>query len=454
MNTISRWNNARESCWNWNVGGPNIVGNMNPGPSLNPLCLNKLQRNRARARKVHKPKRSSGVQTTFKDKMQLNEGIQRMVLYWMKSRIRLPPTQEKKPPHVHVYGQIFHPEDPIYDEAGHQNDLEYSVEAQDQDTFVDHMESIIHLWKTTEEHVYKVNVSSVRNDSLMSISSMNALNMVSKELAGVYEQRAKVELTDRERKIDEQMRIIISDQNRKETSLKSELHSAQLQLRSTLNHHKIISNLENQIQEKDKVIRDLKVLVSNVNDRSCEPYNANDVTALIEQNECVRVELEEIEDLKAQLEGNLKVAARSSVKTKVLAPGLAPQCLKMFDHISSILGLHCQKTYKQISPNLVSQMSQRRLLASLQAPFLKEKKGVRFSALYLEQKRMIILINKLKMYTPADSTTSAYPYTVKHQLVKRDPHQTFTKRRVHSNLVDEDEVQAPEPHMDDYEYNL
>ncbi|GJY58743.1 hypothetical protein Tco_0458635 [Tanacetum coccineum] len=85
--------------------------------------------------------------------------------------------------------------------------------------------------------------------------------------------------------------------------------------------------------------------------RSCEPYNANDVTALIEQNECVRVELEEvkqhykelfesiqitrastnektsslltqIEDLKAQLEGNLKVAARSSVKTKVLAPGM------------------------------------------------------------------------------------------------------------------------------------
>ncbi|GKD00819.1 retrovirus-related pol polyprotein from transposon TNT 1-94, partial [Tanacetum coccineum] len=112
-----------------------------------------------------------------------------------------------------------------------------------------------------------------------------------------------------------------------------------------------IKNLEHQIQEKDNVIRDLKVLVSNVNDRRCEPYNANDVTALIEQNECVRVELEEVkqhykelfesihitrpstnektsslltqnEDLKAQLEGNLKVAARNSVKTKVLAPGM------------------------------------------------------------------------------------------------------------------------------------
>ncbi|GJU94762.1 hypothetical protein Tco_1319518 [Tanacetum coccineum] len=44
-----------------------------------------------------------------------------------------------------------------------------------------------------------------------------------------------------------------------------------------------IKNLEHQIQEKDNVIRHLKDLVANVNDRSCEPYNAKDVTALIEQ---------------------------------------------------------------------------------------------------------------------------------------------------------------------------
>ncbi|GJT84709.1 hypothetical protein Tco_1066426 [Tanacetum coccineum] len=47
-----------------------------------------------------------------------------------------------------------------------------------------------------------------------------------------------------------------------------------------------------QIQERTYVIRNLKVLVANVNDRSCEPYNVKDVTALIEQNDCVRVELE------------------------------------------------------------------------------------------------------------------------------------------------------------------
>ncbi|GJY92381.1 hypothetical protein Tco_0508163 [Tanacetum coccineum] len=76
-----------------------------------------------------------------------------------------------------------------------------------------------------------------------------------------------------------------------------------------------------------------------------------------------------------------------------ISSGLAPQCLKMLDHSSSSLGLHCQKTFKQISSNLVSQMSQRRLLASLQAPFLKEKKGVRFSALYLQQKRNLLVLD-------------------------------------------------------------
>ncbi|GJW77453.1 integrase, catalytic region, zinc finger, CCHC-type containing protein [Tanacetum coccineum] len=115
-----------------------------------------------------------------------------------------------------------------------------------------------------EEHVVQCNASSVRNDALMSILDemheqgvqsrlTNKPDMVMndsvtselaryKELVGEYEKRAKFELTDRERKIDEQMRIIISDQNRKETSLKSKLHSAQILLSSTVDHYK--SNTE------------------------------------------------------------------------------------------------------------------------------------------------------------------------------------------------------------------
>ncbi|GJZ46250.1 retrovirus-related pol polyprotein from transposon TNT 1-94 [Tanacetum coccineum] len=127
-----------------------------------------------------------------------------------------------------------------------------------------------------------------------------------------------------------------------------------------------IKNLEHQIQEKDNVIRDLKVLVANVNDRSCEPYNAKDVTALIEQNDCVRIELEkvkqhykelydsikimrthtsektstllnEIESLKAQLRRKESCFTSDSVKPKVLAPGnelleyVIGTCLKSFN---------------------------------------------------------------------------------------------------------------------------
>ncbi|GJS70941.1 hypothetical protein Tco_0703782 [Tanacetum coccineum] len=73
-----------------------------------------------------------------------------------------------------------------------------------------------------------------------------------------------------------------------------------------------INNLENQIQEKDNVIRDLKVLVSNVNDKNCEPYNANDVTALIEQNECVRVELEEIKQHYKELFESIQITRAST----------------------------------------------------------------------------------------------------------------------------------------------
>ncbi|GJU51908.1 hypothetical protein Tco_1221463 [Tanacetum coccineum] len=72
-----------------------------------------------------------------------------------------------------------------------------------------------------------------------------------KELVGVYEKRTKFELTEREQKIDEQMRIIISDRNRKETSLKSELHTVQMQLRSTVDHNKSMKDdLEAQLKSK------------------------------------------------------------------------------------------------------------------------------------------------------------------------------------------------------------
>ncbi|GKF23931.1 hypothetical protein Tco_0076253 [Tanacetum coccineum] len=142
-------------------------------------------------------------------------------------------------------------EDPIYDEAGPSYDSNTPFEVQDHDTFVDHMDeyhevhemqnNVQHNYvvdsdaeytsdsnvilcnqymEDNEEHVVQSNVSSVRNDALMSIiydmheqgvqsMSINKQDKVVndsvtfelaryKELVGVYKQRAKFELTDRE----------------------------------------------------------------------------------------------------------------------------------------------------------------------------------------------------------------------------------------------------------------
>ncbi|GJW33994.1 hypothetical protein Tco_0054026 [Tanacetum coccineum] len=54
----------------------------------------------------------------------------------------------------------------------------------------------------------------------------------------VYDEAGPFELTEREQKIDEQLRIVITDRNIKEENLKKELYSVKMQLASTINHNK------------------------------------------------------------------------------------------------------------------------------------------------------------------------------------------------------------------------
>ncbi|GKD53518.1 hypothetical protein Tco_1286905, partial [Tanacetum coccineum] len=108
--------------------------------------------------------------------------------------------------------------------------------------------------------VVQINVSSVPNDAYMMIlndiyessaqcvsvtihnnvvdNSLTAGLATYKEQVELYERRAKFKLTEREQKINEQLRIVIADRNRKEENLKRELHSVKLQLTSTINHNK------------------------------------------------------------------------------------------------------------------------------------------------------------------------------------------------------------------------
>nr|GEZ58688.1 hypothetical protein [Tanacetum cinerariifolium] len=140
-------------------------------------------------------------------------------------------------------------------------------EVQDHDQYLDDTcayqeEHVMHdsYVKDNDVSVIHSNASSVPNDTFMMIyddmcepfapsvsnSSQNAVvkNSLTTELATyreqveLYERRAKFKLTEREQKINEQLRLVILNLNFKEETLKWELHSTKLQLTSTINRNK------------------------------------------------------------------------------------------------------------------------------------------------------------------------------------------------------------------------
>ncbi|GJX81451.1 hypothetical protein Tco_0330932 [Tanacetum coccineum] len=145
--------------------------------------------------------------------------------------------------------------------------------------------------------VVQSNVSSVPNDAYMIIinemheqatqcASVNEQNKVVnasltaelaryKEQVELYERRAKFKLTEREQKIDEQLRIVMTDRNIKEETLKRELHSVKLQLNSTINHNKSmvveVTSLKKDFKPKENKylenFLDKKALKEKVEDR-------------------------------------------------------------------------------------------------------------------------------------------------------------------------------------------
>ncbi|GJS66801.1 integrase, catalytic region, zinc finger, CCHC-type containing protein [Tanacetum coccineum] len=183
--------------------------------------------------------------------------------------------------------------DPVYDEAGPSYDSDILSEVHDHDHYQDvvcehHEEHEMHddvqptyvvdshanymsdsnmipydqYVKDNAVPVVKSNVYSVPNDAYMmifndmhepyaqSISDITRNIVVDnslivelatyKEQVEQYERWARFELTEREQKIHEQLRIVIIDCNIKEEILKKELHSVKMQLASTINHNKSI----------------------------------------------------------------------------------------------------------------------------------------------------------------------------------------------------------------------
>ncbi|GKC17602.1 hypothetical protein Tco_1014384 [Tanacetum coccineum] len=123
-------------------------------------------------------------------------------------------------------------EDPIYDEVGPSYDSNTPFKVHDHDTFVDHMDEYheVHEMQNDVQHNYVVDSdveytshNDMMNHGCPSMSTNKQVKVVNdtltseleryKELVGVYEKRTKFELTEREQKIDEQMRINYLDQN-------------------------------------------------------------------------------------------------------------------------------------------------------------------------------------------------------------------------------------------------
>ncbi|GJY64301.1 hypothetical protein Tco_0465761 [Tanacetum coccineum] len=219
--------------------------------------------------------------------------------------------------------------DLIYDEAGPSYDSDILFEVQDHDNYVDSVgeyhevhemqpnvqpnyvvvnsdakytsdSNIIPYEQYVKDNAVKVvqsNVSSVPNDALMMIIndmheqsaqcvSANEHNKVVnesltvelaryKEQVQLYEKGARFELTEREQKIDEQMRIIIQDHNVQEELLKKELHYVKMQLSSTINHNKLIkeevTTLKQDFKQKEnkylEEFLDMKQLKEKVEDK-------------------------------------------------------------------------------------------------------------------------------------------------------------------------------------------
>nr|GEX77060.1 hypothetical protein [Tanacetum cinerariifolium] len=185
--------------------------------------------------------------------------------------------------------------DPVYDEAGPSYGSDILSEVHDHDHYQDavckhHEEHAKHdniqLNHVVDSHADYTSDSNmipydqyVKDNAMPGVhiveNSLNAKLATYKEQVELYERRARFKLTEREQKINEQLRLVITDRNFKEETLKKELHSVKLQLASTINHNKLmveeVTSLKKDFKQKENKyledFLDMKSLKEKVEDR-------------------------------------------------------------------------------------------------------------------------------------------------------------------------------------------
>nr|GEU87291.1 integrase, catalytic region, zinc finger, CCHC-type, peptidase aspartic, catalytic [Tanacetum cinerariifolium] len=171
--------------------------------------------------------------------------------------------------------------DPVYDKVDPSYDSDILSEVPDHDHYQDavcehHEEHTMHdnvqLNHVVESHAdYTSDCNMIPYDQYVKDNTMPVYT----EQVELYERRARFELTEKEQKINEQLRIVITDRNFKKETLKKELHSVKLQLASTINHNKLmveeVASLKKDFKQKEnkylEVFLDMKSLKEKVEDR-------------------------------------------------------------------------------------------------------------------------------------------------------------------------------------------
>nr|GEU57926.1 retrovirus-related Pol polyprotein from transposon TNT 1-94 [Tanacetum cinerariifolium] len=296
-------------------GAQNRVRNTNPGQARQIKCYNcngigHITRN------YTQPKRPYNLEY-FKDKMLLMQAQENGADEYdaFNSDVDEAPTE------LTVFMANLSSVDPVYDKAGPSYDLDILFEVHDHDNYQDaiyelhgvhemhdhvqpncvvnsnakdtsdsNMISYDQYVKDNAESVVQNNVSSVPYDAPLMIinemheqtaqcvfvnahtkvvdASLTAKLVIYREQVELYERRAKFELTVREQKIEEKLRIVIIDHNIKEEILKKEHHSVKIQVNYTINHNKSmveeVTSLKKDFKQKEnkylEEVLDMKAL--------------------------------------------------------------------------------------------------------------------------------------------------------------------------------------------------
>nr|GEU87927.1 hypothetical protein [Tanacetum cinerariifolium] len=160
--------------------------------------------------------------------------------------------------------------DPIYVEAGSSYDSNILSEVHDHDNYQD---AICELHEVHEMHDH-VQPNYVVDSDAEYTSNSNMI-LYDQEQVKLYERQARFELTEREQKIKEQLRIVITDRNIKDENLKKELHSIKMQLSSTIyNNNSMVeevASLKKEFKQKEnkylEEFLDMKALKEKVEDK-------------------------------------------------------------------------------------------------------------------------------------------------------------------------------------------